>query len=419
MNRYVRSVIAFVVLAGLVTTMPLNPARAAGVVGTGTPGSCDETALDTALAGGGAVTFDCGAAPHTIELTTTKTISIDTQIDGGGLITLDGGDNIGILRVDVDVNLDVTAITLARGATTFGGGINNQGGTVSLTNSTVSNSRVFIVVVTGGFGGGIYNTGTLTISNSTISGNRAPNNRSGGGIYNDSGTVVVANSTVSGNRAGNGAAIRNADGTVQLSNTIVANSNLGNNCSGTITSEGGNLSDDNSCNLTELSDLSNTEDNLGPLADNGSPTQTHLPQAGSPAIDNGLAIHCLAVDQRGISRPQGPACDIGAVEVRQDATYLLCASYYTGAVTSPRSGTCGNSTVEITPFDTSFCIDVYTSKLLYLFGRACNPPRRTHTMADDGDLLTCVSLYTGANRWVMSHNQCMAYELANTIPATP
>jgi hypothetical protein len=52
---------------------------------------------------------------------------------------------------------------------------------------------------------------------------------------------------------------------------------------------------------------------LGPLADNGGPTWTHLPQAGSPAIDGGGT--CTGVDQRGVTRPQGIACDIGAVEV--------------------------------------------------------------------------------------------------------
>jgi hypothetical protein len=51
---------------------------------------------------------------------------------------------------------------------------------------------------------------------------------------------------------------------------------------------------------------------LGPLANNGGPTLTHMPQAGSPAIDQGSG--CPAIDQRGAARPVGPACDIGAVE---------------------------------------------------------------------------------------------------------
>jgi hypothetical protein len=57
---------------------------------------------------------------------------------------------------------------------------------------------------------------------------------------------------------------------------------------------------------------------LGPLAANGGPTLTRAPADGSPAIDHGgtRATGCPATDQRGVSRPQGPACDIGAVEVR-------------------------------------------------------------------------------------------------------
>jgi hypothetical protein len=69
-------------------------ARAGGVVGTGTAGSCTEAALDAALAGGGMVTFDWGAQPVTIVLTQQKTISSDTTVDGGGLVTLDGNDAV-------------------------------------------------------------------------------------------------------------------------------------------------------------------------------------------------------------------------------------------------------------------------------------------------------------------------------------
>src|SRR5690606_35293253 len=55
---------------------------------------------------------------------------------------------------------------------------------------------------------------------------------------------------------------------------------------------------------------------LGPLQDNGGFTRTHLPAPGSAAIDSGDPEHCDGVDQRGVPRPQGPRCDIGAVEVQ-------------------------------------------------------------------------------------------------------
>jgi hypothetical protein len=65
--------------------------------------------------------------------------------------------------------------------------------------------------------------------------------------------------------------------------------------------------------------MSNTDPKLGPLADNGGPTRTHALLPGSPAIDRGNTDVCSAdpvggVDQRGVTRPQGAACDIGAYE---------------------------------------------------------------------------------------------------------
>ncbi len=67
-----------------------RPAQASGAVGTGTPASCTEAALDAALAGGGLVTFDCGPDPVTITVTSEKATTADTSIDGGGRITLSG-----------------------------------------------------------------------------------------------------------------------------------------------------------------------------------------------------------------------------------------------------------------------------------------------------------------------------------------
>src|SRR5262245_42977137 len=67
-------------------------ARAAGVVGTGTPGSCTEAALNQALVGFGTVTFNCGGGPVVIPITSSKTLTATTTIDGTGQqITLDGG----------------------------------------------------------------------------------------------------------------------------------------------------------------------------------------------------------------------------------------------------------------------------------------------------------------------------------------
>jgi hypothetical protein len=82
---------------------------------------------------------------------------------------------------------------------------------------------------------------------------------------------------------------------------------------------GFNLDSDNTCNLTDRRQAGR-EHLLGPLANNGGPTQTHALLPGSPAIDMVLSGCPLpATDQRGITRPQGAVCDIGAYELEVKA----------------------------------------------------------------------------------------------------
>ncbi|MCA9955010.1 MAG: hypothetical protein KC434_09840, partial [Anaerolineales bacterium] len=79
-----------VLLLVLALLFMTRPVQGAGVVGSGTPGSCTEAALNTALSGGGSISFNCGGS-HTITLTSQKTINSNTTINGGGQITLSGG----------------------------------------------------------------------------------------------------------------------------------------------------------------------------------------------------------------------------------------------------------------------------------------------------------------------------------------
>jgi hypothetical protein len=128
--------------------------------------------------------------------------------------------------------------------------------------------------------------------------------------------MVISNSTFSGNSAGAGGGVFNAYDyyLTTLKNTIVANSPLGDNCYGVIDDGGENLSyPDTSC------PGANADPVLGPLQDNGGPTQTMALGSGSGAIDAGNDTTCAAppindLDQRGVTRPRGPHCDIGAVE---------------------------------------------------------------------------------------------------------
>ena len=286
-------------------------ARAGGVVS-----SCDEASLLTAVTGGGMVTFTCSG---TITLTATITILADTTIDGAGQnVTISGGNAVRVFFVPSGVQLNLNKITIANGnanSSTYaqGGGIASYG-TLTVTNSTFSgNSAQFV-------GGGIFSFGTLTVTNSTFAGNSAQ--LVGGGIFSY-GTLTVTNSTFTGNSApvGFGGGIYHvAGGTVTLRNTIVANSPSGGNCAfGSPIDGSGNLDTDGTCGGTMSPDPL-----LGPLQNNGGPTQTLAISMASPAFGGANPANCPATDQRGVLRPQFLSCDIGAFEF-DTANSLLAA----------------------------------------------------------------------------------------------
>ena len=77
-----------IVTITLLLLQAVQPSHAAGIIGTGTPDSCNEGALDAALAGGGAITFNCGQSKVVIEVLKEKVISQPTTIDGLGLVTI-------------------------------------------------------------------------------------------------------------------------------------------------------------------------------------------------------------------------------------------------------------------------------------------------------------------------------------------
>ncbi len=197
-----------------------------------------------------------------------------------------------------------------------GGGIyNDHGGTVSVSKSTISNNLAY-GGDGGALGGGIFNYGITNVKNSTLSTNTA--GVFGGGIYNDGG-VSLSNSTLSGNWSGEGegAAIYIDFGSVSATGTILANSKVGLNCYGTVKEMAGyNLDSDGSCGFMLSTDINNKDPMLGPLQNNGGPTQTMALLQGSPAIDWVALSSCPGKDQRGYTRPDNneSACDIGAYE---------------------------------------------------------------------------------------------------------
>lgn len=184
----------------------LPSSRAGGVVGSGTPASCTEAALTTALAGGGLVTFNCGSAPHTITVTAAKLITTATTIDGGGLVTLSGGGQTPILE-NTGPLLTLRHLTIADGYRT---GDNGGGGVYSRWRSslTVENCifRNNVYHHTAGSnndhgGGAIFlQSGLLTVSGSTFTGNRAENS-SGGAVHLLYASAAISDTVFTGNHA--------------------------------------------------------------------------------------------------------------------------------------------------------------------------------------------------------------------------
>ncbi len=202
-----------------------------------------------------------------------------------------------------------------------GGGVYGFfGSTINVSGSTITGN------LAGDVAGGFRTLGDADIVNSTISGNTSTAWH-GGGIFHTDGTLTVTNTTVTGNIAPAGTASGivvatfGAPASMTLTNSIVEGNDGALGCfaeggaAATITSGGGNIDDDGSCFLTAAGDQPTTDALLAPLGDNGGPTPTHLPGAGSPAIDGALAAACPAADQRGVARPQGGGCDVGSVEV--------------------------------------------------------------------------------------------------------
>jgi hypothetical protein len=274
------------------------------------------------------------------------------QEDGGGIYNC-----FGTLTV-IDSIITGNKISSGHGSYGYGAGIYNcPSSTLTLINTTISNNSALIggAICNGGTltimnstisgnvarqheGGGIANYGTLTINNSTFSGNIARPSLLGslaggilnGGLFQSSGTLSINNSTFSGNvaRGGKGSGIFNVKGsTVVLQNSIVAN-NAGGNCGGAVTSNGYNLSSDDTCNFNGTGDLNKTDPKLGTLGNHGGPTKTMALLPGSPAIDSGNPNGCtdgkghlLKTDQRGKPRPDKEdesGCDRGAYERQTD-----------------------------------------------------------------------------------------------------
>jgi hypothetical protein len=327
------------------------------------------TVANCVLNGNVAHSFGGGISGGGTFTVTDSTLSYNRAGEGGGIYS-----GVGLVLSNSTLRGNY-----ARGnsssAPSGGGGIHNEGGQLTIANSTLSENScdtaggglfnhfaqpalivnsTFSYNYAGGYndaayegGGGIFNDGsTLMIANTTLSQNQAA---SGGAIFNDAGgganaTVTFVNSTLSGNSAQFGGGFYNTPvssglATVAIGSTLLNAGPTGANIlngQGTITSLGYNLSSDDGAGfLTNATDLINTDPMLGTLWNNGGPTFTHALLCGSPAIDHGFNFSGAVTDQRGLGFARtfddplgsnatgGDGTDIGAYEVQPGACVPL------------------------------------------------------------------------------------------------
>ncbi len=240
---------------------------------------------------------DDGTASQIVVLINELTIS------GGGMV----GEGGGIYNRE---QLTLNRSTVSGNTADDGGGIYSFAATLSVYGSTISGNTATTA-------GGVFNTGMLTVANSTVSGNSATSN--GGGIYNydPAAVATVISSTLWGNSsAPNKAGGIYNSGTLTLENSIVSGSGSSDDIVNydTLNFSGENIVQDSSVTGTGVK---NVDPLLAALADNGGPTQTHAIGFDSPALNAGVSSS-ETFDQRGsgFARVAGGIVDIGAFELQ-------------------------------------------------------------------------------------------------------
>lgn len=337
----------------------------------------------------GAVNFYDGDS-RTITLNGTQlTVASDVTIEGPGadLLTISGNGQSRVFEFTAGTTGMLYGMTIAEGNTSGGGAgvFNNQANLlishcVIAENSTTANgggvmnfrgqltiSQSTLAENTASFGGGIFSNtvnGTSAspaatiIRNSTISGNTATGSQ-GGGIRNFNGVTEITHSTISANTAPFGGGIRSYnDGftATRIGQSIIAGNN-GDDLSANATTQrfsslGYNLIGVGGENVNALLDFIETGDltgisdpRLGPLAHNGGPTPTHELLEDSPAINASAEVEGVPTDQRGVTRPQGTAPDIGAFERGGNSQTITFAEidpqFITATVTLEATATSG------------------------------------------------------------------------------
>jgi hypothetical protein len=282
--------------------------------------------------GYGDIDFASGVSSITLSSTGTLELSGTTGINiigpGASTVTVNGGggtSNFSVFTVDAGVPASLYGLTISNGNTSGdGGGISNSG-TLTVVDSTISGNSA-------ANGGGIANSGTLQIAESTVSGNSASSGTAaadGGGVWSSAGTLSVVNSTIAGNSVsgnaanGDGGGIFVAAGSASLANTVVsANTTNGAdaNIGGTFTDGGGNVIGGGTNATNNLVGGAGAQITLSALqlSGIGATVQTMIPLPGSPAICAGESANIasgLSTDERGYPlQPTGGYCPAGTVD---------------------------------------------------------------------------------------------------------
>lgn len=253
------------------------------VVGDGSPASCTEAAFDSALAtavsGGGTITFNCGAAETTIPFSLVKLINLgNVTIDGADRIILNANNNDRHFFVGSGVTFHLQNITLRDGnSLVSGGAIEASGATLILQNVRLLNNYSSVS------GGAIYcYDSTLTITNSLLENNASD---TAGAIFNDGCAMTISGSTLRGNGAldtfGRGGAIENRPlGELKLTGTRLENNTA---------ADGGGLYNDSGANaqLTAVTFVENTANHGGGVENSGTLTVTHSLFESNNAVGSG------------------------------------------------------------------------------------------------------------------------------------
>ncbi len=264
-------------------------------------------------------------------------LTIDSSTINDNQVLGQFGEGGGVAEgVNVEDSIAITSSTLdGNHADLNGGGVGVEGGgEIDLYRDTLAGNSAAVE------GGGFGDDGddTDNIADSTITGNTAGtagtmSTIGGGGFWSGGGNASITFSTITGNTSINdaGGNLDNGEAAVSLADSIVAggvgSGGAGENCSGFVAAAAHNLFDTSGSDCgAGATDILNVANPVGPLEDNGGPTFTEALPSGSPAIDAADDTLCAeafappttfgpgGIDERGVTRPQGPHCDIGAYE---------------------------------------------------------------------------------------------------------